>query len=669
MQDTYLCLVRIICLRYLYLCFCALALQATAQPTIPPAQADSLWKIWSNKSEADSNRLIALYKYTMDGYLYSKPDSAFYFAKLQIELARTNPDLKVYVAKALNIQGASLLIRSQYREAVKIFEECLEIYTELNNRTGMATVLNNIGMIFKEQGDYTRSLNHYARSMELYEAVGDRRGVAISYGNIGLIYQDQKDLDKALDYFKRSLAIDEELDNPLGIATTLSNIGSVYFDQHKYDEAREKFEKSMAISQEIGDDEGVAYCLNSLGLLYKELGNLPKAIQLINQCLEISNQIENLNLSCAALRNLANIYAEQKQPQKAVAACLKSLEIAREIGSIMEQKLACECLYNNYKEMGKGVEALEYHELMLLLTDSLGKENTSRQLQQMEFQKAMLQDSIANAEEKRKIQEAHDEEIRKKNNTRRIAYMAGGVLLLIAAGLYSRLRYVRKSKAALQIEKDRSENLLLNILPEEIAQELKEKGEASARDYDAVSIMFTDFKGFTETSAKLSAGELVNEINHCFRGFDQIIEKYGIEKIKTIGDAYMAAGGLPVPSENSIKNTVLAALEMQQFIADRKKQNEIAGKAAFEMRVGIHTGPVVAGIVGVKKFQYDIWGDTVNTASRVESNGEPGRVNISHNTYHYLKDDPDLVFESRGKIAAKGKGEMEMYFVYLKKAP
>lgn len=163
------------------------------------------------------------------------------------------------------------------------------------------------------------------------------------------------------------------------------------------------------------------------------------------------------------------------------------------------------------------------------------------------------------------------------------------------------------------------------------------------------------------------------EINHCFEAFDGIIEKYNVEKIKTIGDAYMAAGGLPVPTDDSVKNTVLAALEMQDFIVKRKNEFDAQisspsgrpGGARFEMRVGIHTGPVVAGIVGVKKFQYDIWGDTVNTASRIESNGEAGKVNISQATYELLKGDPDFSFESRGKIEAKGKGEIEMWFVSL----
>jgi class 3 adenylate cyclase len=209
----------------------------------------------------------------------------------------------------------------------------------------------------------------------------------------------------------------------------------------------------------------------------------------------------------------------------------------------------------------------------------------------------------------------------------------------------------------------KSDELLRNILPEEIAEELKEKGNSAARGYDEVTILFTDFKNFTELSGKMSAIELVGEIDENFKELDAICENYHIEKIKTIGDAYMAASGLPVPTNDSVKNAVLAALKMQDHVKSRVILNNSLEKPAFEMRVGIHTGPVVAGIVGVKKFQYDIWGDTVNTASRMESSGEVGKVNISQTTYELLKNDPDFTFTSRGKIAAKGKGEIEMWFV------
>lgn len=212
-------------------------------------------------------------------------------------------------------------------------------------------------------------------------------------------------------------------------------------------------------------------------------------------------------------------------------------------------------------------------------------------------------------------------------------------------------------------EKNKSEALLLNILPSEVANELKKDGESPARDFNEVTVLFTDFKEFTIISEQLSARDLVAELNVCFKAFDEIITRYGIEKIKTIGDAYLAAGGLQLTQKTSPADVVKAALDMQTFIQKRKKERTAMGLPGFEMRCGIHTGPVVAGIVGVKKFQYDIWGDTVNIASRMESNGEVGKVNLSGYAYQLVKDNPAFSFAARGKVAVKNKGEIEMYYV------
>lgn len=220
---------------------------------------------------------------------------------------------------------------------------------------------------------------------------------------------------------------------------------------------------------------------------------------------------------------------------------------------------------------------------------------------------------------------------------------------------------VEEQKNVIEREKERSEELLLNILPYEIAEELKQKGSADARQFDSVTVMFTDFKDFTKISEKLSAAELVEEIDICFRAFDQIITRHNLEKIKTIGDSYMCAGGLPNPNPSHATDVVNAALDLQQFMTDRMKQRQQEGKVIFSMRTGIHTGPVVAGIVGVKKFAYDIWGDTVNIASRMESSGEEGKINISEATYNLIKQ--QFRCTHRGRIQAKNKGEINMYFV------
>jgi class 3 adenylate cyclase len=207
-------------------------------------------------------------------------------------------------------------------------------------------------------------------------------------------------------------------------------------------------------------------------------------------------------------------------------------------------------------------------------------------------------------------------------------------------------------------QKIETENLLLNILPADVAGELKEKGSAEARFYKDVTVLFTDFKGFTKVSERLTPQQLVDELHQCFKGFDEIVGRYGIEKIKTVGDAYLAAAGLPGPMEDHAHTMVRAALEIRDFMAARRA---VLGEDTFEVRIGIHTGNVVAGIVGVRKFAYDIWGDTVNTAARMEQNSEPGRINISQSTWERVQLDFRCVY--RGAVTAKNKGELNMYFV------
>lgn len=213
----------------------------------------------------------------------------------------------------------------------------------------------------------------------------------------------------------------------------------------------------------------------------------------------------------------------------------------------------------------------------------------------------------------------------------------------------------------LQEEKKKSDDLLLNILPQDIANELKQTGHSKARSYNQVSVMFTDFKEFTRHSENLKPEELVAEIDFCFRKFDEIITKHKLEKIKTIGDAYLCVEGIPESADGSVDNVILAALEIMDFMNELKESRSKKNKSFFELRIGINTGPLVAGIVGMKKFAFDIWGDTVNTAARMEQGSDPGRINISQTTYELIKD--KFICEYRGEIDAKNKGKLKMYFV------
>ena len=409
--------------------------------------------------------------------------------------------------------------------------------------------------------------------------------------------------------------------------------------------------------------------LTNLGALFGMLSDngkrkdmLDSSIAYQEKALRLTRRLGDRENEALLFSNLAQATIDRGLPRKALHLLDSAKALFRDLQNL-ERSSKLELLYSYaFHDLHLPDSAFAHLKVHLALKDSLLNIEKVKAI-------ADMQEKYESEKKARTIKELEvknlDAELRKTQLTRtRNIYLFSGIgILMLAGGLYSRLRYTHRAKAIIQKEKDVSEGLLHNILPEEVAAELKLKGYADAREFDQATILFTDFKGFTGVAERLSPAELVEELNTCFKAFDAIIDSRGIEKIKTIGDAYMAAGGLPDPSATRPMDVVLAALDMQAFMVGHAQERHARGQPAFEMRVGIHSGPVVAGIVGVKKFQYDIWGDTVNTASRMESSGETGQVNISAATYALVRDEPGLQFTHRGKVHAKGKGELEMYFV------
>jgi len=252
-----------------------------------------------------------------------------------------------------------------------------------------------------------------------------------------------------------------------------------------------------------------------------------------------------------------------------------------------------------------------------------------------------------------------------------ILYLSLVVMIIWALYSHMNLRFARtqfmleqiinKRTEDLIIEKEKSEDLLANVLPKNAADEIMMTGKATKIKYNFVTVLFSDIQGFTRIAEEMNPEVLIDELDKFFFHFDSVAEKYSIEKIKTIGDAYMCAGGIPEKNRTNPVEVILAALEMQAYMSKLKESSMIEGMKYWDIRIGIHTGTVVAGVVGQRKLSYDIWGDTVNTASRMESSGEAGRINISGTTYEFVKD--FFFCEHRGKMPVKYKGELDMYFV------
>lgn len=536
----------------------------------------------------------------------------------------------------LSIGAARAYLSNVYRDMgdvqaeIKLLYASIDAYKQVNNTVGIAKNLQDISLLHYDQNDLKNARSTINKAIELFRQAGTRKDLVGGYNNLSIIFEKSGPIDSAIYYQKIALKLAKEEKFYRSVGLLLSNLGNNYSAIGEDKLAETTLLKALKLRDSINDRHGMAF--TNVRLCY--------------------------------------FYGKVNKPLKAIKYGKQGLAIAEDIPFVKAQRMAHGALSLAYAKLHNPAMELYHYRKEQELLDSLrnidNARNITRAVMSYEFKTRQLLDSIANAQKQREQKYEYNKIITTQKNQRNIFLISGLAALVMALGLWNRLSFIRKTKAIIEKEKDRSENLLLNILPAEIAEELKEKGRAEARDFDMVSILFTDFVAFTQTSEKLSASELVAEINHCFEAFDHIIERYGIEKIKTIGDAYMAAGGIPVPTADSVKNTVLAALQMQAFISQRKIENNTAKKEAFEMRVGIHTGPVVAGIVGVKKFQYDIWGDTVNTASRMENAGEVGKVNISQATHEILKDESDFQFEPRGRIAVKGKGEMEMWFISLR---
>lgn len=600
---------------------------------------------------------------------------------------------------ANNFNNIGVIYQSifEYPKALEYYHKTLTINEQIGNKTGLTNVLGNIGNIYNELRDYTKAIEYYQRALTISESTGNMQSQSGILVNIGNVYTRLADFPKALEYKQRALAISEKLGNQPGVANNLSNIGNVYAQLSDYPKALQYHQQALAINENIQDKKGIAANLSGIGTVHLSQKNYALAAEFAQKARDLAHSIGFLSTESEALLNLSKIYEatnrydsahsayrqfillrdsmDNVEVQKQVTKKTLQFEFSKTADSLQQQQLLTDAKLNQQILLA----AKQQQELMLK-QNSIDLANKEKALQHLAYLKSQAdlqyaqsqtrakEEQLTLAENEKKLQatrvnlqqaqlQLKDRELQSQK-TQRVFYLAGIALLaLLSFFIFRNYKNQQKSNRIISLEKQKSDDLLRNILPNEVALELKESGKALARNYDEVTVLFTDFVDFTKFSENSSPQQLVSELHACFKAFDEIMEKHGLEKIKTIGDAYMAVSGLPLPDVQHARKAALAALDIQRYIRDRQRTQP----DGFDIRIGLNSGPVVAGIVGVKKFAYDIWGDTVNTASRMESSSEPGKINISGTTYTLLKQDFQCVH--RGRITAKNKGEIDMYFL------
>lgn len=592
-----------------------------------------------------------------ENHFNTDPQKAIRYGRQANDLA-VKINFKKGSAYALKNIGNAYYIQGNYTDAIDYWQGSLKIFKSINDELGQANILSNLGAVYFNMGEDVKSLNYHLKSLKVSEKLDNKLRIATSLINIGAVY-DRKTAthDKALQYYLRALPLSEDINNQDAIGTVSVNIGEIYLENGQDSLALYYFMKSL---QAYKGSINLPYSLNMIAEVYRKRKDYARAIDYHKQALNVSENIDGqLEIAQSAL-GLGNTYALKGDTREALLFYKRAEALANKLNSLYELKSAYQGLASTYAKTGDYGQAYIYQNLMTELKDSLYNVETDKRLSEVQFdfdiQKKQAEINLLT--KNRALQQAELNKQRILRNS-----LIGGLLLIliIAFMLFRNSRIKSRTNKLLDQQKAKIESLLSNMLPEEVAKELQRDGQATPKYYDTVSVLFSDFKNFTQMADALSPQDIVLELNTYFMAFDDIIEKYGLEKIKTIGDAYMCAGGIPVIDDSHPLKIIKASLEIQQYIKTRNELKRETGHPPWELRIGIHTGPVVAGVVGRKKYAYDIWGSTVNTASRMESNGEPGRVNISADTYDIVKD--QYLCTYRGKILAKNVGEIDMYFV------
>ena len=500
------------------------------QPALPPQMADSLWNVWEDENQPDTARLAAIEDYAWHGYLFTQPDSAFYYAQCEYEYAKKK-GMKKQMARALRTQGVSLTVQGDYDKAIdyytrglKVNEEIgnkegiaatlinmgmvygrkgeyakvidlntrsLKINEEIGNKKGVASCLNNLGNVYREQGNFAKAIDSYTRSLKINEEVGDQRAIAGCLSNIASIYQAQEDYTKAIERCTRSLEIFEKIEDKRGIAMSLSHFGNIYEEQGEYDKALDFYTRSLRIEEEIGNKPSFATCLSNIGNIYKEQGDYAKALDYYARGLKISEEIGDQQGIAHSLDMIGNIYYEQGDYARALDYSSRALLIAQEVGAVIETRNAGQSLWKANKKLGRYGEALAMHELYISMRDSMQSEENEkeviRQEYKYEYEKQAALDSVEHAKAQQLSSATiaqREAEIKAQRNQQIALYGGVGLLLLFGGFMYNRYRVTQKQKVT--IEKQKGEVEQQKEIIEEAHKEITDSIQYAKRIQSAI---------------------------------------------------------------------------------------------------------------------------------------------------------------------------------------
>lgn len=532
---------------------------------------------------------------------------------------------------------------------LKYSKQLFEAAKEKDCTSLMYSGLLQTGNAYLAKGDYSKALDSYFKAGNI---AGSPRESGIIKLTIGDVYSLSKNYKRSANYYEEAIDFFKEMNDSLAFATAMFNAGDGYLKSNEIGKATKFITEAESIFRDKNEEVSLAYCIGTLGLIYAKKGRIAEAEENIQQAIQILEKEEDYSPICEFLLGMSDIYTERNDDSTAVEFAILSRDLAKTYGFKNEVKDANFKLARLYEKMGRIPESYNFFKEYITYKDSILNVETAQEMAGLraDYEVAQKQAEVDLLNEQRKNQQLVVISIA----------VASFLILILAFGLYRRNRFIKKTSAIIEKEKNRSELLLLNILPEETAKELKKNGKVRAKKFESVTVLFADFKRFTAIAEKLPPERLIKTIDYYFSQFDKIMEKYNIEKIKTIGDSYMAASGLPFPSHDHAYRILMAAFEMTQFVKETK-ENSLYDDADFDVRIGLNSGPVVAGVVGTKKFAYDIWGDTVNIAARMESHSDIGRINISENTYELVKDQFEC--EYRGEVEVKNQRILKMYYV------